>query len=866
MKKHLLLLCWLGCTLPSLANHITGGEMYYTFMGMNGAAYQYQVTLHLYRDCFSTGAPLDDQAAIAIFNNGTRTMVWSGLIARSTIVVEDLTDPSPCITNPPRVCYQVGVYQFVVTLPGTPSGYTITYQRCCRIAGINNLSFSNNVGATYTAVIPGTSQLPTAPANNSAHFRGIDTVVICAGNAFTYNFGAIDMDNDSLSYSFCNAYTGGTPDSPVPNPPAPPPYPSVPYSFNYNSGLPMGINVLLDPRSGMIRGIAPPPGIYCVTVCVTEYRQGIAIATQRKDLQIKVADCTKAAASLLPQYINCTDFSLQFRNLSNSPLIHTYAWDFGVPASSSDTSSLAAPRFTYPDTGTYVVKLVTNRGEQCSDSSTAQVKVYPGFHPGFVSTGICISKPTQFTDTTRTTYGTVNSWTWNFGENGATNDTSTSQNPVYIYPTTGIKPVQLIVTSDKGCLDTATQNVSIIDKPPIQMIPTDTLICIADSVKLQAVSTGTYSWSPNVNIINPTSPTPVVHPTTTTWYYVDVDAQGCRNRDSVRVRVVDHVTLQALGDTTVCLGDAAQLRTQSDGLHYLWSPPAYLDDPTSPAPLATPPGTTTFRVTASIGHCSATDQVLVRTVPYPTARAGLDTIICYHTTAQLHGSYVGSSFSWSPAQSLSNPGILNPVASPGSTTAYILTVYDTIGCPKPGLDTVLVTVRPKINAYAGPDTSVVIGQPLQLQASGGVSYLWSPPTGLSADNLANPIGLYNGSFDSIRYHVLVADEVGCRDSASVLVKVFFVQPQVFVPTAFTPNGDGLNDLLRPIPVGIRQIDYFRVYNRWGQLVFSTTSAEKGWDGTLGGQPQSTNTYVWIVHAIDYTGKPFFSKGTVTLIR
>jgi len=110
------------------------------------------------------------------------------------------------------------------------------------------------------------------------------------------------------------------------------------------------------------------------------------------------------------------------------------------------------------------------------------------------------------------------------------------------------------------------------------------------------------------------------------------------------------------------------------------------------------------------------------------------------------------------------------------------------------------------------------------------------------------------------------DEAGCMDSAFITVKVFNTTPQVFVPTAFTPNSDGRNDFARPIAVGITRIDYFRIYNRWGQLVFSTTTNGKGWDGTINGQLQGTNTYVWIVRAIDYTGKLYFSKGTVTLIR
>lgn len=95
---------------------------------------------------------------------------------------------------------------------------------------------------------------------------------------------------------------------------------------------------------------------------------------------------------------------------------------------------------------------------------------------------------------------------------------------------------------------------------------------------------------------------------------------------------------------------------------------------------------------------------------------------------------------------------------------------------------------------------------------------------------------------------------------------FKTGPTVFVPTAFTPNGDGLNDLLRPIGAGIREIEYFGIYNRWGQLLFSTRQNGKGWDGRMNGTLQASGTYVWQVQAVDYLGKPYFQKGVFTLVR
>ncbi|HET9431965.1 MAG TPA: T9SS type B sorting domain-containing protein, partial [Chitinophagaceae bacterium] len=210
--------------------------------------------------------------------------------------------------------------------------------------------------------------------------------------------------------------------------------------------------------------------------------------------------------------------------------------------------------------------------------------------------------------------------------------------------------------------------------------------------------------------------------------------------------------------------------------------------------------------------------------------------------------------------------ILNPVATPPGTTSFVLSVLSNQGCPKPGRDTVLVTVLPKIAAFAGHDTSIIVGQPLQFNAQGGIDYIWSPSTGLSNINIPNPVGSYDGSFDSIRYKVQVFNAAGCYDSAFITVKIFKTAPSVFVPSAFTPNNDGLNDRVRPIAVGIQKINYFRIYNRWGQLVFSTTTNGYGWDGRIGGDPQGTNVFVWLVSAVDYLGKPYFKKGLVTLIR
>lgn len=871
MRKYALFFYFLLSFLHASADHITGGETYYTLLSASNGQFRYRITVKLFMDCFSN-RQFSNPGIIGIFNKSTGARINDVSVPLLNQETLNLTDAGPCISNPPPVCYRVGYYTFEITLPASAEGYTIATQVNYRVNGISNLvSGYSNVGATYCGEIPGTGAHPEGPKNSSAQFTGSDMVVVCANNAFSYSFAASDPDSeDELRYSFCDAYIGGAiGGGGNAAPPNPPPYYSVPYGNGFNGGLPLGSEVQIDPNTGLITGIAPPEGTYVVTVCVQEIRDNKVIATQRKDLQIKITSCNVAAASIPPAYMLCDNTqTINLVNLSTSPLINTFNWEIttsaGVPLFSSASATTS---FTFADTGTYSVKLVINRNGQCADSATSLARVYPGFAPGFDFAGICVNKPTKFRDLTTTVYGLVSKWSWDFGQPGVPTAISPDQHPTYTYPSLGPKPVRLIVANTKGCIDTLIKTVPIVDKPPISLAFRDTLICIPDALQLKANGSGTFSWAPNANMTNPNTPTPTVAPISTTRYYVTLDDNGCINQDSVLVRVVDHVTLQVMDDTTICQGDAIQLHLASDGLRYVWTPAGQVQNPNVPLPVATTSFNTLYTVTAYIGSCSAVGDVQVTTVPYPIANAGTNIMICHDATVQLNGSTDGSSVEWTPATTLSNPTILNPIAHPRNTTEYILAAYDlTSGCPKAGLDSVLVTVLPDILAAAGRDTTAIIGQPIQFNATGGVRYEWSPGEALSATDISNPIFNYHTPSDGLRYKVLVYNEADCVDSAFLRLKVFKTRPSIFVPSAFSPNGDRNNDVFRFIAAGMQQVEFFNVYNRWGQLVYSTTSSVNGWDGTVGGKAQAAGIYVWMVKAVDYTGVPYTQRGTVTLVR
>jgi gliding motility-associated-like protein len=166
------------------------------------------------------------------------------------------------------------------------------------------------------------------------------------------------------------------------------------------------------------------------------------------------------------------------------------------------------------------------------------------------------------------------------------------------------------------------------------------------------------------------------------------------------------------------------------------------------------------------------------------------------------------------------------------------------------------------HAFAGNDTIAATNQPVQLSGSGGINYEWLPATGLSNPNISNPIAINNMD----RSYVLRAfTPLGCESFDTLHIKIYD-GPEIYVPGAFTPNGDGINEYLKAFPVGVKQFLNFTVYNRFGQVVFSTSASNKGWDGFFKGKAQNTGAYMWTATAIGYRGNEIFKKGTVVLIR
>ena len=893
MKKILsLILLSIIFINSSWAKHEKGGWILYQYLGPGTAANtsMYKLTVTVFYSCDVTGprgivvsaydAKTNSQAATYSFNSETDEFSVSK------------TTYSPCLSNPPRICYLVDTYVKTITLPDDSNGYILgvttsghridgivnIYDAGCSDCQAKSQSCYSSCATSLAmwAQIPGTVDGVDYHTNSSPMFLFKDTAVICHGEYFEYQFTAIDtLDYDSLSYSFGPGQDGAKVTVP--------PFPSVSYSPGYSSNAPMGSGVTINPATGLISGIAPTiTGQFIIDVYVKEWRNGVLLDSVKKELQIEVNDCSLLSANLQKVYVNCDSLTLSFQNESMASNINKYVWNFGDTASASNTSNSPVVTHSYTKAGDYTLSLyVADTVNGCNNSTTAQVKVYPGFVPKFGVQGSCYQSPFYFADSTKTnSIDSINSWNWNFGDPNSSNNSASTDTSSHLYNTPGTVQAILQVASYRGCSGSATEQVIVKDKPYIYLPFTDTLICSIDTLPLIAKTSGTsFKWSPTTNMIDSTSLNPIVHDLNdTTIYTFTAFENGCVGTVYDTVNVLHYITVGFNPDTMhVCFTDSITLSPISQALSYRWTESDGLNTLSTDSvrnPKASPLSkVTTYHVFANLGHCPSDSVVTVYASPIPkvTIKAAPDTI-CYGDSTQLKATKSGAYVVWSPLIGLSNDSILTPKASPSATTTYTITVTDTPYCPKAAYDNVTLNVVPKFSLNAGDDTSIVLGEPLPLSADSSfkfpVSYNWFPTTYLNYSDSANPLltAFTEPNSDSIKYRVSATTSQGCVGTGYVTIKFYTTKPDIFVPSAFTPNTNDKNSILIPVPVGISRFEYFKVFNRFGQLIFSTNRVGTGWDGKINGSPADIGAYVYVAKGLDYLGNAITRKGTVVLIK
>ena len=573
---------------------------------------------------------------------------------------------------------------------------------------------------------------------------------------------------------------------------------------------------------------------------------------------------------------SCVPASINFvGNAINSN--SDYLWDFDDGTTLSTTAS--SVNHVYTNIGKVLPKLVlrdTILG--CTVSIFGKDSITVSGALAYVQEFkqvYCDSATVQFFDSSAVQLDSISSYSWSFGDAA----TSNVQNPVHTYASPGFYPVQLTVRTIAGCIDSSNSTFIKVVGSPELIITGDSSICVNQtanfSASLAQADTSVLQWSWNFGNSNTsTVPTPDTQLYTSAGNYIVyttvTNSSGCADSSARPLTVNSLPVVNAGTDSIICLGQSITLApTGADS--FTWLQDATLGCTDCANPIAKPVNTENIYVVAGTSAgCSAADSVLVTVVQPFSVNSILRDTICKGEGANLWVSGADN-YTWSPANSLSNTTIANPVASPDTTTTYTVIGHDYRYCfADTAYVPVVVNPIPTFNIVQ-ESISLPVGNSVTLTTTSSpdvVSWTWSPPVGLSCNTCPQPQAT---PVNNTTYRAVASTQAGCTAEDLVTIQLSCNNGNVFVPNTFSPNGDGSNDVFFPRGKGIKGIKSLQIFNRWGQMVFQRQSfdinrSDDGWNGTFKGQLLNPDVFVYLIDVICETGEVFSIKGDVTLIR
>lgn len=891
-KKLFFFLLLVLFSFKTFSTHIIGGEITYKNLGSNN----YEVTLKIYRDCNPGNAIYDMPAYVFVFDNAGNIYTILTLDFPGSTKLP-IAIANPCNVVPPSVCVEEAIYKKTVNLPPRAGGYNLVYQRCCRNYSILNIIGPGATGATYMAHLPGPE---VVAVNSNPSYKTFPPIALCINEPIIFDHSASDQDGDSLVYELCDPYLGADQNCPKPtDDPScvqsfggyadPPPYPFVNWASPYIGAYPLDASPVLsiDPQTGLLTGTPTKLGQFVVGVCVKEYRKGILLSTNKRDFQFNIVSCGPPIATIPTQQYFCVGNTITFGN--NTINGSTYFWNFGDPGTSADTSHLITPTYTYTDTGTYNVTLIVNAGMTCADTAYAIYKAHPLLNPFFtVPPAQCVSS-NSYNFSAGGSFTSDATFAWNFGSS-STPASSNAQSPSGIsFSSPGNHPVKLTV-EQYGCSKSYTNNVNVIDIP----IPltTQTDFCVGHMVIFKNQSTyGTsYFWDFGDNTtLGDTSKlvTPAyTYPDTGTYQVMLIAKNICGSDtlytsirvDSLLQPLINPVTGQCLENNIFNFNAGG---TYGSGATFTWNFGAAAfpssSNVSNPSGIEfSSPGTYTINLNITENGCSknAVQNISVYPMPVETHAQPLKQE-CAGVNIQFYDvSNTGNTLTYlwnfgdGGNSSQANPS--HTYSSPGSYDVSLQVIAETsFGCK----DTFSFSYPQAVTIHSLPTAFFKVDSPI-------VSIL--NPTVRITDESTDAIICYlffgDGDSSSNCNNVHAYSQPGtytitqvvlnsnfCSDTFQLNIEVENIH-RFFVPNAFTPSGDGLNDIFKPRITGVTDYD-FMIFNRWGQLIFETKDINKGWDGTFKGNQCQQEVYVY---RIKFTDVEFNKKhdhiGRVTLIR
>jgi len=407
-----------------------------------------------------------------------------------------------------------------------------------------------------------------------------------------------------------------------------------------------------------------------------------------------------------------------------------------------------------------------------------------------------------------------------------------------------------------GC-DMIDTFMTSVDTLPTLILPDDTFTCQGNPFQIYGQSSSTIVWSPPAFLSCDTCNSPIATPPATTSYVASATNGVCIVLDSFTLHVSQVPLIALPPDTNICNGSELILSIDSGYSSYYWSPGIGLSCTNCSSTIASPDSNIAYFVSVSDSGCNSTDSIFIIVSYNDPVTTGKNDSICLGSSVQLEATGA-SIYQWSPSSSLNNDSINNPVAEPISTTEYYVHGSDACGVT---VDSVTVFVFDPPIVEADYDSIIYCHSGTQITLTGQetYSYQWLNPD-ISNDTSSSVF--VNPDNDAI-YQVNVSNAI-CDTSLQFPVMVS--NAQIAIPTAFSPNNDGINDffyILRSCPL---TLNYLRVFNRWGELIFETNDIHGKWDGTFKNKNCPIDVYVYVVSATQTNGENYQLKGNVTLVR
>jgi gliding motility-associated-like protein len=639
----------------------------------------------------------------------------------------------------------------------------------------------------------------------------------------------------------------------------------VTWDWNFNDGTDSTVS-----QSGktILKEFELPDGttakVYPVVLTVTDNEGCKGTDT----VLIKVSKPSAAFTSLTDNQI-CYPDTCKLK--MNSTGFDYVKWYFGD--GTTDTTSTQTISHLYKTLGSYRVALKVSK-YNCADSVSSaadyiQVQKADAY---FIVSDSILNCPDSIVFYHTASMSAVDSGRWYFGDRGNTGTYDTQKE--YNYNIPGTYTAKLAVYTSFGCADTFSRSLKIYG-PYADFATSVRQACKGDSVLFALRDTSDiYKWKwdfgegivySNVDSVNYCYKTVGQKTITLTYYSFDTTCYSYNNRSFTVEQVIAAI---GVADTSVCEGVTIPFSNLSTGYtSFTWDMGNGVTSTDESPQQSYDAGT--YMVSLSVSNDNSCKDTAYQTIisnPVPKITLTNDTVLCVGNSLQLSATG-GTNVVWSPNKWLSDYTSVSPVTTADSTIQYNVVVsIDTTGCS--AKDSVIITVqqKPVFTLTPSKDTTIFIADEVELVVQGNetYSYSWSPSKYLTCNMDCSTATVKPE--DSITYYLTVKDLNNCF-SDSRNITIYVKDTCTFdVAKAFTPEGTEENRLLKVQGKGIKQLLSYKIYNRWGNVVFETSDISQGWDGTYQGKLQSVDTYVYTISVLTFKGVTINKKGSVLLLR